>query len=324
VQRTVPSKCGVATSNEGGVVFFWGEQVKVSNDGPKRRETEAEEQEARFRHLVFDDRFSWRGVRQRPSRRRQVLAILVVLVSIACVASAVFAARFVGSLDFACTQDNRNKTTCFSFYEQPLPSECPPGCVGADLRDANLSGIDLSWANLREAILSRAELRGAKLLRASLLKADLRRADLRRANLNSADLREADLYRADLSQAYLRRAELENADLRMAGLYGADLSVIRGRWADFAGADLSGARLREANLLEANLSQADLSDAVLYEAILVRADLSGAILAGADLRRADLREAELGEADLQGALYNDHTRWPEGFDPVEAGAVFQY
>ncbi len=36
---------------------------------------------------------------------------------------------------------------------------------------------------------------------------------------------------------------------------------------------------------------------------------------------ADLRDIDLSEADLSGAVYDADTTWPEGFDPVAAGAV---
>ena len=42
---------------------------------------------------------------------------------------------------------------------------------------------------------------------------------------------------------------------------------------------------------------------------------------GADLRDIDLRWADLFRADLRGAKYDTHTKFPEGFDPVAAGAL---
>ncbi len=121
-----------------------------------------------------------------------------------------------------------------------------------DLRDADLSGADLSVAHLRDA--------------------DLRGADLSGAHLRDADLRGADLRDADLSGAHLRGADLSGADLRGAGLSGANL-----RDADLSGADLRGAGLSGANLRDADLSGADLSGADLSGASLVDADLSGAV-----------------------------------------------
>jgi uncharacterized protein YjbI with pentapeptide repeats len=115
----------------------------------------------------------------------------------------------------------------------------------------------------------------------------------------------------DLTLAYLRGAELAGAFLGGADLFAADLAA-----ADLRGADLGGAHLGSADL-----SGADLSRANLFGADLGWAELRGANLHGADLRRADLRGARLTGADLSGAVYDDETLWPEGFDPVPAGAI---
>ena len=80
------------------------------------------------------------------------------------------------------------------------------------------------------------------------------------------------------------------------------------------GADLRNINLSGADLTEANLSGADLSGA----------DLRGADLREADLSDADLRGADLWGANLRGARYNADTTWPEGFDPVAAGAVLMH
>ena len=52
-------------------------------------------------------------------------------------------------------------------------------------------------------------------------------------------------------------------------------------------------------------------------------DLSGTKLNNVDLNFANLTEANLSGAGLSGAKYNTHTQWPAGFDPKEAGAIFE-
>jgi len=64
---------------------------------------------------------------------------------------------------------------------------------GADLAGVNFVGADLGWADLREANLTGAQLRGALLAGADLRGAGLRVADLRAAYLAGADLSGADL-----------------------------------------------------------------------------------------------------------------------------------
>ena len=53
------------------------------------------------------------------------------------------------------------------------------------------------------------------------------------------------------------------------------------------------------------------------------ADLGGAWLTKANLYGADLRDADLGGAWLIGAKANQDTIWPDGFDPVAAGVIFE-
>ena len=114
-------------------------------------------------------------------------------------------------------------------------------------------------------------------------------------------LTDGSLHRADLIKADLRGADLIHADLRGANLSGATLS----------GATLSQAYLNGAKLVRANLSGAT----------LIQADLSYTKLVRAKLVRADLSRADLSEADLSKAKYDDNTKWPDGFDPVAAGAI---
>ncbi len=48
----------------------------------------------------------------------------------------------------------------------------------------------------------------------------------------------------------------------------------------------------------------------------------GANLTGARLIEANLKGAVLDKANLTGAGANDETAWPEGYDPVAAGVIF--
>jgi len=141
--------------------------------------------------------------------------------------------------------------------------------------------------------------------------ADLRSVDLNGADLNGADLRSVDLNGADLSGA-----QLITADLSFSRLFDAHLYYTRLSYARLNGAYLNGAHLGDAQLIRADLSGADLSDANLFGA-----HLNGAHLINAHLFGADLSNAHLDGTDLRGANYNDATRWPDGFNPEDAGAI---
>ena len=53
------------------------------------------------------------------------------------------------------------------------------------------------------------------------------------------------------------------------------------------------------------------------------ADLTGANLSDADLTGANLSEARLTGANLAGTLADKDTQWPDDFDPVAAGVIFE-
>jgi uncharacterized protein YjbI with pentapeptide repeats len=139
------------------------------------------------------------------------------------------------------------------------------------LYEANLAGVQWSYA-----ILINANLFGVNFSKANLFGADLRKANLSKVVFEAADLSKANLFKADLSKAYLLGANLSEAHLR--------------------GADLSKAHLRFANL---------------NGACFTEANLSGADLIGADLRGADLIGADFGGAKLAEAIFEKEQFTPE-------------
>jgi hypothetical protein len=108
-----------------------------------------------------------------------------------------------------------------------------------DLREANLSGVDLQGVSLLMADLSNAHLRGANLSGAQLVDVNFTGARLRGADLSNAKLRFA-----TLSGAHCYTVNLQNADLSYANLSGARLAK-----ANLRGADLTGARFDVASIL---------------------------------------------------------------------------
>jgi uncharacterized protein YjbI with pentapeptide repeats len=160
--------------------------------------------------------------------------------------------------------------------------------ANSDLRGADLVGTDLSKTDLSDADLSGAKLRGAKLAE----------SDLSRAVLNGADLEDANLWNAKLINARL----LDRTIMLHANLTGANLYKVK----IFAGV-LHGAHLNNANLRQAE----------------VLADVSNADLSGADLQGADL--SKVGTIwqvmSLVGAKYDGDTKWPDGFNPKDRGAI---
>ncbi len=125
-----------------------------------------------------------------------------------------------------------------------------------NLREADLSVADLTFANLSGVYLTFANLSGVNLTFANLSRVNLRGAELRGAELRGADLRGADLTGADLSFTNLLGTELRGANLSGVYLSGAKLT----------GTKLTGAKLTGADLTGTKLTGADLSNAVLLNA----------------------------------------------------------
>jgi uncharacterized protein YjbI with pentapeptide repeats len=48
--------------------------------------------------------------------------------------------------------------------------------------------------------------------------------------------------------------------------------------------------------------------------------LTGADLKKANLHKASLKSSKLDGARLEGAVFDQWTTWPDGFDPIKAGA----
>lgn len=230
----------------------------------------------------------------------------------------------------------------------------------AKLNGATLIGADLSGADLNNATLIDANLIGADLSGANLSLADLGGASLVLAKIEEADMDGAQYSSTttfptgfepdaagmkktvETAGELVRRladgesdfsfSELVEFDLADAELAGINLMNSAFHKANLKSANLYHANLYGSHLVEANLRNANLCEAFLREAVLRMADLSntfcgfanfdGSVLINANLNGANLGDAiGLGAAKLSGAVYDDATKFPHGFDPKEAGMV---
>jgi hypothetical protein len=105
--------------------------------------------------------------------------------------------------------------------------------------------------------------------------------------------------------------EILGDDIRSYDWQNVNLSKV---W--WKGIDASGVDFYRANLREAGFRDADLTNAVFYEA-----DLSNAVLKNAKLAGCNFYDAILDGTSLQGASYDEHTVWPNGFAVETSGAV---
>ena len=165
------------------------------------------------------------------------------------------------------------------------------------------------------------------------------------------DFSDSDFSRRDMSNQDMEGNIYENCDFKGTNLTGVRAAKANFRAADFTeakliGADLSGADLRKAKLdwsrtsAETDMSGANFEATDLSHVVISHAKLRGANLRnlkgigpcqGVDFRKADLRganftgftDASAEKCKFAGAKYDKATRWPKGFDPEQADAVFR-
>lgn len=129
-------------------------------------------------------------------------------------------------------------------------------------------------------------------------------------NLNQIDLRGAVLNGASFKGAELRGAYLMDAEAMRANFRSSSLIM-----ADLRRANLRGAIL-QCSLLYARFDYADLSGANF-----TYAEIGDTSFAGCDLRGAVMLAYHLDDAIFTGARFDRHTVWPEGFRPLDKGAI---
>ncbi|MEO6190686.1 MAG: pentapeptide repeat-containing protein [Saprospiraceae bacterium] len=152
---------------------------------------------------------------------------------------------------------------------------------GADLRNADLHGLNLSGIDLRNANLQYTNLQGINLNNANVKGANLVGVNLNHASLVGANLIAVKLNWAKINEADLQMVKLDSADLSNATLYKSklnDASVIL--------AVLCNAIFFEANLTHCNLKSANLANANFTKAILTNTNFKNSILSGAILNYA--------------------------------------
>jgi uncharacterized protein YjbI with pentapeptide repeats len=167
----------------------------------------------------------------------------------------------------------------------------------ANLREANLAGLDLT-----EAELSYTDLRETTLDRTALDRARLLYADMRGIRIDQARFQHANLSYANLEDVDLSLANLGGANFAHASMRGAKLSHKSSGGAIFIGADLRGA---------------DLRGCILWDADFTNADLSGADLTGADLTHVIFVNTKLRKACLNGCRVFGTSVWNVDLDGAE-------
>ena len=210
----------------------------------------------------------------------------------------------------------------YAFYNGQMVNQ---DLRGVDLSDIQLIDVDLHGADLRQANLAQCYFSDVNLSGADLREANLAQCYFSRVNFSQADLRGTILTPIkDWAKSKLHGTTIDETTQLEQVIY-LDWQIVNDPTAhkDFHQVNLRMHDLSKAYLVQADLRQTDLGFALLNEANLQRADLRDAILKRANLCGVNLDQADLTGANLTKAQYDDQTIWPEGFDPVSAGAVHQ-
>lgn len=184
---------------------------------------------------------------------------------------------------------------------EPSPEHANPAPVPRDEpRPAPAAAIDFREKDLHGRSFEKTRLDGA----------DFSGANLQDCKFGGASVRKAIFKDADVKGAWLTDADFTEADMReMRGD-----PLITG--SHFDRANLQGLTIKVANC---TFKGANLRDCVIV-GYTYGCDFSGADLRGVNLRPAALADGPAANR-WKGTRYDDDTAWPDGFDPVAAGAV---
>lgn len=178
---------------------------------------------------------------------------------------------------------------------------------------------DFSGANLEEADLSGINLARSSFVGANLRGADLTKSTLVGADFAGADLCEADLSEADCSKAHFIRARMRSTRATYSKMMLADFEMTELEGADFTGSDLSrvnfdhckadraifdktkihgGSRIRFSDFDRTMFREADTSGLTIFQSTFHSAYLGQAMLHDALVRRSSFRRAVFAGANL--------------------------
>lgn len=150
--------------------------------------------------------------------------------------------------------------------------------AGADLKDADLSSLNLNGIDLRFANLENANLQNTRLDYADLRGANLKSAQLNKSSLYGAILISAQMNWTKIQEANLDWARLDSADLSSASLLGSSFVYSTAIRTDFQNAMLHGTNFRNGFFNGAMMGHANLTQAVLINASFNNTHLESIIL----------------------------------------------
>jgi uncharacterized protein YjbI with pentapeptide repeats len=195
-------------------------------------------------------------------------------------------------------KDRRHKAGLRQIHDEML-EDLRNGPAGVKKWNARTQKVRAKVGPFRKLDVADQVLAGINLCGLDFQESNFDRADLRKARLKETDFRQSSFLGARLDGADLTWAKLAHTDFSGASLVGCKLWGIK---------NLRGARFRSTNLEKVRFVMGDLRQLEFQGANLSRADLSYCHLQGADFSGANLEGCKLNHA-----VFDETTRFPNGF-----------
>jgi len=172
----------------------------------------------------------------------------------------------------------------------------------AELRRANLSGLDLQYTEMHHAQLTNAKLIGTNLTRANLNSASFTDSTLVNVNMRDTDLRLSGFDNSHITDVDMTNAQLDNVtianttstNLTLAG------ATLNDGWittSSFKNANFSGAQLERTSFMLTNLDDANLQSSNLTQTTFAFVSMDRTDFRKTHLQRANIRAKECQQWD---------------------------
>ncbi|MFC1758683.1 pentapeptide repeat-containing protein [Planctomycetota bacterium] len=193
-----------------------------------------------------------------------------------------------------------------------------------DIVRSDMSGSIFDAASVASTAFTKVNLRDTTWAETRIFDNSFRSSDLRGSVWNGTKIGSSVTFIAtDFRDATFDAAGTKGGtDFTLADFRGATLNDVAWYNDTFTLADFSNTTIR-GSYISGDLIQTNLSSAKLFDS-LIGGIAFGANMTGADLSHASLVDiTRIETVDLDGARYNEFTQFPDGFDPVQHGMVFE-
>jgi uncharacterized protein YjbI with pentapeptide repeats len=136
-------------------------------------------------------------------------------------------------------------------------------------------------------------------------------------NLSELQLKELNLSEINLSNITMKGLSIKESDISKADLSGSYLIGAKFKELKADQVNFQNSIANESYFKENTMKQSDFTNANLKNAVFKECDLSGSNFKNTDLRGTVFIEDNLENCNFKGAIANENTKFPEGFNPAK-------